>query len=96
MFRKLHVWAVAAGMISSLFTIIPTQVQAKLVTDLYPMSCNAFEVDSVGANSGGSITFTMTKCTSDWNEAKQAMYALGDAGVIRHSSSWSPTKILNW
>ena len=95
MFRKLHVWAVAAGMISSLFTIIPTQVQAKLVTDLYPMSCNAFEVDSVGANSGGSITFTMTKCTSDWNEAKQAMYALGDAGVIRHSSSWSPTKIIN-
>ena len=95
MHKKLNLLAIAAGMITSLFTILPTQVQAKLSTDLYPMSCNAFEVDSVGADGSGNVTFTMTKCTSDWNEAKNAMYALGDAGVIRHSSSWSPTKIIN-
>lgn len=93
--NKLHILLTAAAVVSSLFTISPVNVEAKQNTNLYPMSCSAFEVDSVGVNSGGSITFSMTKCTSDWNEAKQAMYALGDAGVIRHSSSWSPSKIIN-
>lgn len=83
-------------MLCSLFPLSANKVQAQRVGEnLYPMSCNAFEVDRVGADSSGKIYFEKVSCTSDWNTAKKTMYDLGNAGVIRHASSWSPSKIIN-
>ena len=79
----------------SLFPMSAAKVQAQRVGEnLYPMSCSAFEVDRVAA-ANGKVYFEKTNCTANWDEAKKAMYALGEEGVIRHASSWSPSKIIN-
>lgn len=84
-----------AVMMSSVFVLNAqtAEVQAEYTSydELYPMSCDAFSVATL--NSDG--TFTEVSCTSDYNAAKQQMWALGDAGVIRHKASGSATKIID-
>ena len=61
--------------------------------ELYPMNCGAGQYEvAVLTNSG---TFDRVACTPSWEAAKNQMYGLGDAGVIRHASSGSATKIIN-
>lgn len=61
--------------------------------ELYPMNCGAGQYEvAVLTNSG---TFDRVACTPSWEAAKNQMYSLGDAGVIRHASSGSATKIIN-
>lgn len=66
------------------------EVQAKEEYNLYPMSCNAFEVDRI--TNGGK--FENVGCFNDIQSAKAKMYEVGVNGVVRHSSSYSPTKII--
>lgn len=81
----------------SLVTALPAmtvEVSAKEEYDYYPMACSLYEVDKV-VSSGGNAGFEMTACTGDYSEAKRQMYALGDAGVIRSSASYSPSRIID-
>ncbi len=67
------------------------EVKAKeSYSSLYPMQCSAFEVDTVNDNGG----FTKKGCYSSFSEAKTAMAQNGNDAVVRHSSSYSPTKII--
>ncbi len=66
-------------------------VQAKeSYSDYYPMQCDAFEVDTVN-DSGG---FDKKGCYASFNEAKTVMQKSGNDAVVRHASSYSPTKII--
>ena len=66
-------------------------VQAKeSYSDYYPMQCDAFEVDTVN-DSGG---FDQKGCYASFSEAKSVMERSGDDAVVRHASSYSPTKII--
>ena len=81
----------------SLVTALPAmtvEVSAKEEYDYYPMACSLYEVDKV-VSSGGNAGFEMIACTGDYSEAKRQMYALGDAGVIRSSASYSPSRIID-
>ena len=67
------------------------QVQAKeSYSDYYPMQCDAFEVDTV--NDSGS--FYKKGCYASFSEAKTVMERNGNDAVVRHASSYSPTKII--
>ena len=68
----------------------PVRVQAKEDYNIYPMACNAYEVDVL--TTGG--TFEKKGCYSDFNAAKTEMYKYGDGAVVRHSGSYSVTKII--
>lgn len=85
--------ALCAAVFTAPAEMITVQAEYKTYDNIYPMACPAgqFEVASLN-NSGG---FDRQLCTSNWDEARQKMYSLGDAGVIRHSSSGSVTKIIN-
>ncbi len=66
-------------------------VQAKeSYSDYYPMQCDAFEVDTV--NDSGE--FDQKGCYASFSEAKSAMAKNGNDAVVRHASSYSPTKII--
>ena len=97
--RTISIWTLTAALFTSFLITVPPTVQtveAKEDYSYYPMQngCSAFEVDRVVGNNG-QVSFEYVDCTTDWNQAKSEMYALGWAGVIRHSSSYSPSKIIN-
>ncbi len=67
------------------------QVQAKeSYSDYYPMQCDAFEVDTVNDTGG----FDKKGCYASFSEAKSVMERNGNDAVVRHASSYSPTKII--
>ncbi len=67
------------------------QVQAKeTYSDYYPMQCDAFEVDTVNDTGG----FDKKGCYASFSEAKSVMERNGNDAVVRHASSYSPTKII--
>jgi hypothetical protein len=66
-----------------------TSVHAE-TSSYYPMACGAYEVDTV--NDSG--TFDNQGCYSSFSSAKSAMSSLGNDAVVRHASSYSPTKII--
>ncbi len=68
------------------------EVQAKTDYTYYPMSCNAGEYETDYVADDG--TFAKKGCYSNYSEAVQAMYQLGNDGVVRHSESYSPTKVI--
>lgn len=75
----------------SVFRMQEVTVEAREDYSLYPMACNAFEVDELENNG----TFKSVMCTSDYNAAVEKMNELKEGGVIRHKESYSPTKIIN-
>lgn len=56
----------------------------------YPMQCDTYEVDVI--NDDGS--FSSKGCYNDFETAKAKMKELGNDAVVRHGSSYSPTKII--
>ena len=89
--KKLFVITTLCLSVISVADINTYEVQAKQsYSDLYPMQCNAFEVDTVNDNGG----FTKKGCYNSFDEAKTAMNQNGSDAVVRHSSSYSPTKII--
>ena len=67
------------------------EVQAKeSYSEYYPMGCNAYEVDTV--NDSGN--FDQKGCFSSFAEASNAMKQLGNDAVVRHTASYSPSKII--
>ena len=76
------------------FSVCPSQmltIEAKEdYSDYYPMSCTAYEVDEV--TSAGS--FTKKGCYDTFSKAKTAMNQGGNNTVIRHPSSYSPSKVI--
>ncbi len=56
----------------------------------YTMVCKAYEVDTI-TDQG---EFSKVECYNKFNDAKNAMAQLGEDAVVRHSSSYSPTKII--
>lgn len=75
--------------ISMIFQILPP-VKANANTIDYPMTCSNYEVSLV--NDDGS--FTSVGCYEDFYTARDKMYEAGDDAVVRHPSSYSPTKII--
>ncbi len=59
-------------------------------SDYYPMSCYAYEVDVVDGNG----MFESRGCYDDFDTAKSEMKKLGQDGVLRHPSSYSPSKVI--
>ena len=66
------------------------RVNAKQDLGQYPMACSAFEVATVDDNG----SFKKSGCYDDFNSAVNAMKKLGDDAVVRHSGSYSQTKII--
>ena len=86
----------AALLVSACFSVNLNLIEARAVTsydELYPLSCPFGQYEVAALNSSGR--FERKKCTSSYSEAAKAMALLGDAGVVRHSSSGSATKIIN-
>lgn len=67
-------------------------VQAKTDYSYYPMSCEAGQYETDYVADDGS--FAQKGCYSSYSEAVQAMYQLGNDGVVRHAESYSPTKVI--
>ena len=86
----------AALLVTACFSVNLNLIKVRAVTsydELYPMSCPFGQYEVAALNSSGR--FERKKCTSSYSEAVKGMALLGDAGVIRHSSSGSATKIIN-
>lgn len=64
--------------------------QKESYSEYYPMGCNAYEVDTV--NDSGN--FDQKGCFSSFAEASNAMKQLGNDAVVRHTASYSPSKII--
>ncbi len=90
-FRKILL--ILAVIVSSLTICRINEItaEAKENYSLYPMACDAFEVDELQTNG----TFKSVMCTSDYSAAVEKMNELKEAGVIRHKESYSPTKIID-
>ncbi len=66
-------------------------VQAKdSYSGYYPMQCDGYEVDTVNDYGG----FDKKGCYASFSDAKSAMQRSGNDAVVRHASSYSPTKII--
>ncbi len=76
--------------ISSVLLLNDVTIVQAMNDGYYPMGCNAFEVAKLRADG----SFETVDCKNDLQAAKAVMYGLGDAGVIRHAASKSPTKII--
>ena len=65
--------------------------QVKAHEDYLPMMCNdAYEVDTIGSN--GELL--KKACYASFDLAKKTMQQSGPDAVVRHGSSYSPTKII--
>ena len=73
--------------------LIHAEAEYHSYEELYPMHCSGNQYEVASLNDQGS--FDQVACTTSWETAKNEMYKLGDAGVIRHASSGSATKIIN-
>ena len=80
-----------------LFSILPLcatntiSAQAKeSYSTYYPMACGGFEVDVVNDNG----QFDQVGCYNSFDEANTVMKRSGNDAVVRHSASYSPTKII--
>ena len=86
----------AALLIAACFSVNLSLTDAEAKTDyneLYPMSCSFGQYEVAALNSSGG--FDKKLCTSNFSAAKSEMAKYGDAGVIRHASSGSASKIIN-
>lgn len=85
------------SVIAIMVTVLPfakintTTIEAKnSYSNYYSMKTSAYEVDVVNNNGG----FDYKGSYNSFSEAKAAMNSLGNDAVVRHASSYSPTKII--
>ncbi|MFV0479124.1 MAG: N-acetylglucosaminidase [Anaerorhabdus sp.] len=88
---------IVKGLLTLLLTLSSIQFAGLELFDVvsaaqdYPLYCgNSFEVSIANANG----TFSKVSCVSTFADAKKAMEANGINAVVRHTSSYSPMKII--